>query len=264
MNQPRRLRLRDVRSIFRLIGECRELGSDPVAWRRRMFEGLVGLTGAQVAIGGECRGLFGPQPQFPLTIDMGWADPSQRKHHLAFMRVVGLQADPKFPALRRFADRPLFTRTGGQLVPIDAWHRSSCYREFYKPGGVDDSLVSYSRVSGDAGVLNTINLLRPVGAEPFGERERRLVHWFHHELRPMLGRSLAMAGATNERTLPPRLRQVLDGLLAGDSEKQIARKLHISKHTVHEHIKRLHRWFGVQSRGELLARFIDPRSVRRV
>jgi len=54
--------------------------------------------------------------------------------------------------------------------------------------------------------------------------------------------------------LPPRLRQVLAGLLKGDSEQQVALRLGISAHTVHEHVKRLHRRFGVSSRGELLAR----------
>lgn len=57
--------------------------------------------------------------------------------------------------------------------------------------------------------------------------------------------------------LPPRLRQTLDRLLAGDSEKQIAVQLHISPHTVHSYVKTLHKRFKVASRGELLARFVS-------
>lgn len=56
--------------------------------------------------------------------------------------------------------------------------------------------------------------------------------------------------------LSPRLRQTLDRLLAGDSEKQIAVRLRISPHTVHVYAKQLHKRFGVASRGELLARFV--------
>jgi DNA-binding CsgD family transcriptional regulator len=56
--------------------------------------------------------------------------------------------------------------------------------------------------------------------------------------------------------LSPRLRQTLDRLLAGDSEKQIAVRLRISPHTVHVYAKQLHKRFGVSSRGELLARFV--------
>jgi len=56
--------------------------------------------------------------------------------------------------------------------------------------------------------------------------------------------------------LSPRLKQTLNLLLTGDSEKQIARRLSLSQHTVHVYVKALHRGFGVSSRGELLARFI--------
>ncbi|MCC6623516.1 MAG: hypothetical protein IT385_19805 [Deltaproteobacteria bacterium] len=43
-------------------------------------------------------------------------------------------------------------------------------------------------------------------------------------------------------------------LCRGLSEKQIAAELGMSPHTVHDHVKRLHLRFGVQSRGELIAR----------
>lgn len=64
---------------------------------------------------------------------------------------------------------------------------------------------------------------------------------------------------------PPRLRQTLAGLLRGGSEKTVAAELSISIHTVHEHIKRLHKLFQVASRGELLSACqsarITPESV---
>jgi len=57
--------------------------------------------------------------------------------------------------------------------------------------------------------------------------------------------------------MSPRMRQILNCLLTGDSEKQIASKLGISTHTVHTYVKRLHKTLGVASRGELLAKFIQ-------
>jgi DNA-binding CsgD family transcriptional regulator len=36
--------------------------------------------------------------------------------------------------------------------------------------------------------------------------------------------------------------------------KQIAGKLDLSRHTIHNYVKALHQRFGVSSRGELLAR----------
>jgi DNA-binding CsgD family transcriptional regulator len=56
--------------------------------------------------------------------------------------------------------------------------------------------------------------------------------------------------------LAPRVRQTLGRLLQGDSEKQIASRLGISPHTIHVYIKTLYRTFNVNSRGELLARFV--------
>lgn len=70
---------------------------------------------------------------------------------------------------------------------------------------------------------------------------------------------VAQLPTPDHSTLPPRVQQTLEALLAGDSEKQIARKLQISPHTVHVYVKRLYRHFSVCSRGELLARFI-PKS----
>lgn len=52
-------------------------------------------------------------------------------------------------------------------------------------------------------------------------------------------------------------RGVLDLLLTGVGEKQIASKLEISPNTVHNHVKAIHRKLGVSSRTELLALFIS-------
>ena len=56
--------------------------------------------------------------------------------------------------------------------------------------------------------------------------------------------------------LSPRMRQTLARLLKGDSEKQIATHLGVSRHTVHVYVKAIYRKFGIASRGELLARFV--------
>lgn len=56
--------------------------------------------------------------------------------------------------------------------------------------------------------------------------------------------------------LSPRLRPVLDGLLAGDGAKQVARRTGQSHHTVREYIKALYRHLNVSTRGELMALFL--------
>ena len=65
--------------------------------------------------------------------------------------------------------------------------------------------------------------------------------------------SEAATTVAKRATLAPRLSQTLEALLDGDSEKQVALRLGISKHTVHVYVKLLYRRFGVCSRGELMA-----------
>ena len=48
---------------------------------------------------------------------------------------------------------------------------------------------------------------------------------------------------------------MLDGLAGGASEKELAHQLGVSTHTLHDHVKAVHRAYGVRSRGELLARW---------
>jgi DNA-binding NarL/FixJ family response regulator len=56
--------------------------------------------------------------------------------------------------------------------------------------------------------------------------------------------------------LPPRVQETLGRLLAGDSEKEIGVHMGVSRNTVHVYVKVLYRHFEVNSRGELLARFV--------
>lgn len=60
--------------------------------------------------------------------------------------------------------------------------------------------------------------------------------------------------ATSVRWLTTREQEVLDLLVVGKSVRVIADELGRSPHTVHDHVKSLHRKLGASSRGELVAR----------
>lgn len=255
-----RVRIKDVRGIYRLLGECRELGRDPDAWQRHMFIGLCRLVRAQVGIGGPAtlnRGV--PVPDFANARDTGWTDARARTRYLEFAGSDEAGREVTLAAISRLNQppRPLITRRRAQFVDDVEWYGSVSFNEYRRPAGLDHHVLSVAALPlsdrGEAQV-HGITLHRALGDPPFGTREVRMVRLFHHELRPMLGRELLLARRPiNPPTLPPRLRQVLAGLLEGDSEKIIARRLGLSPHTVHEHVKRLHRRFNVQSRAELLA-----------
>jgi DNA-binding CsgD family transcriptional regulator len=61
-----------------------------------------------------------------------------------------------------------------------------------------------------------------------------------------------------EGLLTPAEHRVLLLLLGGHSEKETAVRLASSRHTVHNHVKKIYSSFGVNSRSELLALFISP------
>ncbi len=94
---------------------------------------------------------------------------------------------------------------------------------------------------------------------PFTRREVQLVNVFHENLRHLYALPRQVVPEFNAVAmpqLPPRLQPVLNHLLGGDGEKQVAVKLGLSPHTVHEYVKAIYRRLGVSSRGELLARFV--------
>ncbi len=94
------------------------------------------------------------------------------------------------------------------------------------------------------------------GGRPFRVRAARVVDHLQRALAPHYGRGLWLGCQPNLHGLSPRLRQVLDCLLDGESEKHAALRLGIHSTTVHDHVKRLYRHFGVGARAELLAYFL--------
>jgi len=96
----------------------------------------------------------------------------------------------------------------------------------------------------------------PIDGGDAQQRRRRLLA----EMCKVVGAHLAgTADVAAGMKLAPRLRQTLELLVAGDTERQISLKLKISQHTVHVYVKKLYKRFAVGSRAELLARFVRGR-----
>jgi DNA-binding CsgD family transcriptional regulator len=68
------------------------------------------------------------------------------------------------------------------------------------------------------------------------------------------GTALAMGAAMVSVALSRREHETLACLLTGLSEKQVAARLGLSPHTVHQYVKALYRKLAVSSRAELMAR----------
>jgi DNA-binding CsgD family transcriptional regulator len=251
MSKSSLLRLQDIRQAYRLIGDCRDLASTPELWQQRMFDGLLALVGADRASGGE--GVW-VRPQRPVEIRSAyWSgfDQSMLDHLLAYLRANGPVSDPILTAFRNLRG-PLVTRARRQLIDDSAWYRSVCFNEYQRLADCNHQLTSIAETSATGGI-SCIGLYRRVRARDFSTREQRLLHFFHGELRPLIGRVLVSVTGPQPDVLPPRLRQTLHFLLEGDSEKQVAARLGLSQSTTHEYVTALYRRFRVHSRSELMA-----------
>jgi DNA-binding CsgD family transcriptional regulator len=245
------LRVQDVRDAYRLIGECRDLGSDPALWHRRMFEGLCRLVGAPGASGGEGRWSRPHRPLEPLSFFDSGLPPLNRERLAAYIRDKVHTIDPIWQALQRLPGR-LVTRTRRQLVSDAVWDRSVAFNEYLRPAHVGHRITSVCQIS-DAESISGITLRRFLGERDFSPREQRLLNFFHGELGRLIGRALVSATEPGPDKLSPRLRQTLACLLEGDSEKQVAARLGLSYDTTHQYVTALYRRFGVRSRAQLLA-----------
>ena len=187
MGKSGRVRLGGLRRAFRLVSECRDLGHDPAAWRRRLLEGLDGLVGYRVGAAYRLRlDRAGGLPEARPLAEHGWDSPRERSlwgeiyltNH-GFTRMI---------TFRRFMVLPgdLVTRTRGQLVEDREWIRSFEFHETRRPMGHDDLVDSYARAPGGEGHYG-FTLNRALGDGPFTMREGRLIHILHHELARSFG-----------------------------------------------------------------------------
>ena len=257
MSHSQHVRFRDLREAYRIIGECAELGDDVQRWRGHLIERAVRLVGGRVGMSGEARWVGMPRVLEPTgAVDGGWNSDTERAFWLRYMVEHGPAKDPVHQKISQLRGR-LITCTREQLLADRAWYRSFQFNEFHKRSRLDHFINSYCQLR-TRDEVTVLGLFRELGDPCFEARDRRLIHLLHHELAPMIGKRLSRsaAPAVAAAKLPPRARQTLERLLAGDSEKQAAAHLGISRPTVHQYVTVIYRHFCVSSRAELLARFI--------
>jgi ATP/maltotriose-dependent transcriptional regulator MalT len=259
MEKSDRLRLKEVRAVYRLLGECRELGREPAAWRQHMLEGLRALVHAQVGLYLQLNDVLTANERIVDALDVGFIEPSHRALWARYQR-ENAQRDDLFHQryYRRFTG-VLRTRSLESVVDMAEWRRSRHCNDYVRACGLDDRITSSLRLPDpQSHALHVVVLHRSAGDGLYPRHAVRLVHLFHQELCQLIGRQLALTTPGPEvASLPSQLRRVLACLMQGDAEKQIASRLGISRHTVSRHLQRLYGRFGVHSRGELMFRCRD-------
>lgn len=253
------LRLRDLRAVYELANECRDLGDDATLWREHLFERLSGLVGAGVGMGGEMAGCRAGKLRSLGTADWGWQNGFDRAGWLKSCAL--LEADPLASAsmnayVARLRDDEGVCLSRTDYLADDDWYRSQDYSVSHTAAGTDMMLVCFRAVPGTADEFSGLLFCRERGAKDFTPRDRELVREAHALVAPLIGGPLARFADPSPSGLPPRARQVLKCLLEGDGDKQVAARLGLSVLTVNQHTKRIYCHFGVASRAELLARWV--------
>ena len=178
------------------------------------------------------------------------------------------------PALQKIVSRSReqlrvpHTYVIGRDPNASVWFESM-YERFMKPHGWAD-LIMASWASSERRMVSILVIRRDDMPE-ITDEQVQVTSLMLRAVAPMIDREMfdgieAEAAPTAAllagRDLSRRQRDVLHQLLRGMSEKEVARELGVSPHTVHTHVKRLYTEFNVTSRGELLALFVDQRALR--
>lgn len=254
----------DIRSLFQLLGELRELGARPSAWRQHLALELERLCGARAVCVSELQP--NSQPRGAETRDcrdavsvLDLADTGVPVDERAafYEDVVWYEHDEDDPlAALLTLYGSSFTRERRSLASDPAWYRSALANERFRRQNCDDFVFSMQVVP-RLSVFSSFEAYKAWGDRPFTGRDLLFMELLHEQL------ATDWQPPSSETQLSRRLRQVRDLLCTGASEKQIADQLAVSAHTAHDYVKTLYRKLGVHSRAELVARASRQRPAPR-
>jgi DNA-binding CsgD family transcriptional regulator len=259
MSKSARLRASDVRALYELAGECRDLGDDPHVWRQRFFAGVARLIGADLVAGGELAGVRTGAQRNLGSAAWGWEhgfNPAGWRRALEL-----LDANPRYSLqMVRYAERVRVQEgvalSGMDLVGEREFLRGVEYQEVHRTIGVHHVMWCSRFIPGTLDETDGALFWRAAGRRDFVGREKALLGEAYATVTPLISGPLARFAERSPGELSSRQRQVLRCLLEGDGDKQAAARLGISRFTVNVHTKAIFRHFGVQGRAELLARWV--------
>ncbi len=248
-----RIRSTELRELYLLVGECCELGADPLLWRIHLLERLNQLLGAVSSVMLDAS--FNPQiPGIGAQVDAAVSPneySTQEKEVLSHcLRHMSLEDNPLGPVmLQQSAQSAIVAAARQEWISRRTWEESPFYRAYFDPIGWYDMLIA---IVPTASGFQFCNFSRVANDSHFPIRAGRIVQLVLNELAGISEVRLAPLKDNSLLALPTREQQVLLALAEGDEEKQIALRLGISRSTVHEYVRRLLRRYQVNSRSGLL------------
>jgi DNA-binding CsgD family transcriptional regulator len=153
----------------------------------------------------------------------------------------------------RWPKEPL-TCSSEECLSIPRW-RPNAKCSTWVDAGFEHVLVSVCTL--EAQSYSGAVFYRRLQEPPYGKRERAIVHAMFQQIDWMHRSVVQVAALVSATDLSQREREVLMRVLAGESRKTIAATLHVSLHTVADHLKQIYRKLGVKTGAGLMAKFIQ-------
>jgi len=255
-----RLRLKDVRAIYRLIGDIRSMGSEPSKWRGHLVRRVRKLFDAAIVVSSEVHVRTvpaHPKNDIVRVIDAGWGFDGGSEVWQIQTDMLARPEEFMLQLLRTKNPNPPNPDMEIPVLPAPPLR-----------GGKSFVLSQYPLPH--LGAVDQLGIHKDSSQDPFTATQHRLIRLFHLELGRLWTRDALLKARDPSAQLAPRLAQTLAALQSGCSEKEVSQRLGISRHTVHNYVKALHHRLGVSSRGELLAKtaqsntpFLPQFSVRK-
>jgi DNA-binding CsgD family transcriptional regulator len=252
----------EARTMFAVVQECLERWADPAEWQAHLLRRAAALTNCRVGLCYEVAdGPDEPASRLLSAADVGWVDDGERRRLVEGISLKPLSYSPMWVSMTRAMshDRPL-TRRQSRLLDDRRWYASEIYDHHVRPTRIGTAMMSAIRMP-HRSTWSVWCLTNDRSDKALTERQERLMAMLHESVAPLIGTRLCAAHQRSVNGLSARRRDVLGLLLAGQTEKEIARNLCRSRGAVHEHVSFLYKHFGVSSRAELAAYFIERRPV---
>lgn len=186
MGKQQGLSIENVRAVFHLLNDLRDLGVQPQIWKQHMLCGLCRLIGGQVGISVQTTDTGAVDMAKSVVTDVGWASEKERGNWINYCRRNDLSVDPSRAAIMRLmtVGEP-FVRAREELCHNRHWYSSDHVQITRKESNVDSFIFSYRRLH-DPQRHHWLYLLRPWNDRPFEARQHRIVRLFHDELGQIL------------------------------------------------------------------------------
>jgi DNA-binding CsgD family transcriptional regulator len=257
MAQTYRVDSSDVRTLLRVASQVAAAKDEPRRWRQVLLGSLRELLRADagLTLEIECDGepTLGRVAKFH---DFGITGRERRAGLLRELNEPVIR-DPLLTALlKRLCESRHTTVTFARsdVVRDDVWKKNAIVARRRATVGFDDAVASLTKMTSPARVMGLLFLRSSGGGHPFGQRERTLLGLFHAELSWIYSAEFK-SRPEHAASLSPRLEETLMHLAAGRDERETAKAMELSPHTVHDYVKILYAHFGVSSRADLTARW---------